>query len=1148
MFSGQGSQYHGMGQDLYRAEPVFRETLDRLDTVAEAELGASVLGRMYDPRRGPSEPFDDLAFTHPAIVMVQLALADTLAGYGIEPDLLLGASLGEFTACVLAGVVDRDTCLRLLIRQARAARGAPPGGMLAVLGDERLHRDIPLLRDHTEVAARNYPGHLVLSGAADALTAAEELLRARDVACHRVPVPYAFHSALMDAGEPAFRAGLAETELRPPRIPIVSCAAMGAVDRVTPDHLWRATRAPIEFAATLTALERGGPYRYIDLGPSGTLHNFVRAGLPAHSRSRSHALLSPLSEDTRALAGLRSTVPARPLVEGSVHLRGAGAPVDGRPCSALRSSGPPRALPFDSGAPLRLTRRTGPAPQHPQEGIMKVYGFPGQGSQAKGMGKDLFDEFPEQTAVADAVLGYSIRELCTQDPRRELKLTQFTQPALYVVSALTWLRKLRDDPTPPDCLVGHSLGEYVALFAAGAFDFETGLRLVKRRGELMSRADGGRMAAVLGCDLDGVEQALRDHQLTGLDIANHNAPAQVVLAGPADQLDQAKPVFEGLGAHFVTLNVSAPFHSRYLRETADEFARYLDGFTLRDPRIPVIANVDARPYRPGEVKRTLARQIASTVRWTDTIRYLMGKGEFEFEELGPGRVLRKLVTKIKAEAEPLVTEPQAAEQQVTAPQATEPQATEPQVTAPQVTEPQVTAPQATAPPLAEAPVAAPPVAAEVAAAPGAVRAETLGAATFRERYGLRYACLAGAMYGGVSGAELLIRLAKSGGMGFFGSGGLALDEVGAGLDAVRAALGADGAYGANLLHQYADPERESALVDLFLRAGVRTIEASGFLRITPALVKYRLSGGRVLAKVSSTDMAAAFLEPAPRRVVRQLLDEGRITAADAERFGHLPMADDLCVEVGAGWYDATGTLATLLPAVVRLRDARAARAGAGPRIHVGAAGGIGSPEAAAAAFVLGAEFLVTGSINQCTPEAATSEGVKDLLQEVEVHDVALAPAPEMFELGVRAQVVKRGVLLPAKAGKLHELWRRHDSFEDIDAPTRRRIEEKFLHGSFHEAAAESDAGPGDDGKRRMATAFRSYLHRGFRLALRGDPERRVDYLVYCGPAMGAFNSWVAGTGLEPWRSRHVDTIAEHLMSETAALLRDRAARYSSSSG
>ncbi|MEU5607160.1 ACP S-malonyltransferase [Streptomyces sparsogenes] len=1090
MFSGQGSQYHGMGQDLYRAEPVFRETLDRLDTVAEAELGASVLGRMYDPGRGPSEPFDDLEFTHPAIVMVQLALADTLAGYGIEPDLLLGASLGEFTACVLAGVVDRDTCLRLLIRQARAARGAPPGGMLAVLGDERLHRDIPLLRDHTEVAARNYPGHLVLSGAADALTAAEELLRARDVACHRVPVPYAFHSALMDAGEPAFRATLAETELRPPRIPIVSCAAMGPVGRVTADHLWRATRAPIEFAATLTALERGGPYRYIDLGPSGTLHNFVRAGLPAHSRSRSHALLSPLSEDTRALAGLRSAVPARP--------------------------------------------RTGPAPQHPQEGIMKVYGFPGQGSQAKGMGKDLFDEFPEQTAVADAVLGYSIRELCIQDPRRELKLTQFTQPALYVVSALTWLRKLRDDPIPPDYLVGHSLGEYVALFAAGAFDFETGLRLVKRRGELMSRADGGRMAAVLGCDLDGVEQALRDHRLTGLDIANHNAPAQVVLAGPADQLDLAKPVFEGLGAHFVTLNVSAPFHSRYLRETADEFARYLDGFTLRDPRIPVIANVDARPYRPGEVKRTLARQIASTVRWTDTIRYLMGRGEFEFEELGPGRVLRKLVTKIKAEAEPLVTEPQATEPQVTAPQAAE-----------EATEQQATAPQATAPPLAEAPVAAPPVAAEVAAAPGAVRAETLGAATFRERYGLRYACLAGAMYGGVSGAELLIRLAKSGGMGFFGSGGLALDEVGAGLDAVRAALGADGAYGANLLHQYADPERESALVDLFLRAGVRTIEASGFLRITPALVRYRLSGGRVLAKVSSTDMAAAFLEPAPRRVVRQLLDEGRIAAADAERFAHLPMADDLCVEVGAGWYDATGTLATLLPAVVRLRDARAARAGAGPRIHVGAAGGIGSPEAAAAAFVLGAEFLVTGSINQCTPEAATSEAVKDLLQEVEVHDVALAPAPEMFELGVRAQVVKRGVLLPAKAGKLHELWRRHDSFEDIDAPTRRRIEEKFLHGSFHEAAAESDAGPGDDGKRRMATAFRSYLHRGFRLALRGDPERRVDYLVYCGPAMGAFNSWVAGTGLEPWRSRHVDTIAEHLMSETAALLRDRAARYGS---
>ncbi|MET9544857.1 ACP S-malonyltransferase [Streptomyces sp. NPDC006627] len=1071
MFSGQGSQYQRMGQGLYRAEPVFRETLDRLDAVVETELGTSVLGRMYAPGHGPAEPFDALIYTHPAIVMVELGLAHTLARYGIRPDLLLGASLGEFTAAVLAGALDAEECLRLLVRQAAALRDAPRGGMLAVLDDEALHRDIPLLRERTEVAARNYPGHFVLSGAHDDLAEAEELLRARKVVCHRVPVPYAFHSRRMDAAEPLFRDVMATADLKPPRIPVVSCATAGEVDRITVDHLWRATRQPIEYAATLAALERLGPHRYLDLGPSGTLHNFTRAGLPADSRSRSFPLLTPLGDDTRSLAAVRAALPAT-------------------------------ASPATPATPVS------------KDGVMKVYGFPGQGSQARGMGKDLFDEFPEETAVADAVLGYSVRELCLEDPRRELKLTRFTQPALYVVSALTWLRERREDPAPPDFLVGHSLGEYVALFAAGAFDFETGLRLVARRGELMSRAEDGRMAAVLGCDLATVERALTENGLTGLDIANHNAPTQFVLAGPTEQIALAKPVFEALKVHYVQLNVSAPFHSRYLRDVADEFARYLDGFTLRDPEIPVISNVHARPYGPGEVKQLLARQISSPVRWTDTVRYLMAEGDFEFRELGPGAVLRKLVTRIKAEAEPLVTRPAATPTEE---------------------------PPAAATPAEETPAAATPAEEPRAEAAVAPRARpggpaALGADTFRERYGLRYAYLAGSMYGGVSGPDLLTRLAKAGGMGFFGTGGLTLDEVEAGLDAVRTDLGADGPYGANLLHQHADPGRESALVDLFLRKGVRTVEASGFLRITPALVKYRLGGGRVLAKVSSTDMAAAFLAPAPRRVVQELIDSGQVSARDAARFADVPLADDLCVETGSGWYDAVGSLTTLLPAVLRLRDAAS---GAGPKVHVGAAGGIGGPEAAAAAFLLGADFLLTGSINQCTPEANTSTAVKDLLQDLDVHDVALAPAAEMFELGVRAQVVKRGVFLPARAGKLHDLWRRHDALGDIDAATRRQIEEKFLRGPLPEAAAPGSGDP----KRQMADAFRSYLDRGFRLALRGEPGRTVDYLIYCGPAMGAFNSWVRGTVLESWQSRHVDAIAEQLMSETAALLRERAAMF-----
>ncbi len=747
-----------------------------------------------------------------------------------------------------------------LVRQAAALRAAPGGGMLAVLDDVALHARVPLLRERTEVAARNYPGHFVLSGAHEDLVAAEEELRARKVVCHRVPVPYAFHSRRMDPGEPLFRSVMAEAELKAPRLPVVSCATGGEVDRVTVDHLWRATRLPIEYAGTLAALERRGPFQYVDLGPSGTLHNFTRNGLPATSRSRSLPLLSPLGDDIRSLAAVRAAVPA----------------------TRRRAQSELPALPVS------------------KDGVMKVYGFPGQGSQAKGMGKDLFDEFPEQTALADSVLGYSIRELCVEDPRRELKLTRFTQPALYVVSALAWLREQRQNPAPPDYFVGHSLGEYAALFAAGTFDFETGLRLVARRGELMSRADGGRMAAVLKCDLETVERALTEHGLTALDIANHNAPGQFVLAGPTEQITAAKPVFERLGAHYVQLNVSAPFHSRYLRETAEEFGRFLTGFTLRDPAVPVVANVDARPYRPGEVARQLARQIASPVLWTDTIRYLMGKGDFTFVELGPGRVLDKLVTKIRAEAEPLVLEAE-----------------------PAVAEAGSAVAEAAEPPV----VAGEPVAARDGGGPAA-----LGAAAFRERYGLRYAASREPCTAACPAPTSWCGLGKAGRHGLLRHRRAPprRGREGPGRGARRArrrwALRRQPAAPAHRPRPGVGPGRPLPARGRAHRRGLRLpADHPGPGQVPPQ----RRAGAR---QGVEHDMAAAFLAPAPPALVRELVDSGQVREDDAARYadaaGRRPVRGDRF-----RWYDAVGSLTTLLPAVLRLRDAAA---GPGPRVHVGA--------------------------------------------------------------------------------------------------------------------------------------------------------------------------------------------------------------------
>lgn len=272
--------------------------------------------------------------------------------------------------------------------------------------------------------------------------------------------------------------------------------------------------------------------------------------------------------------------------------------------------------------------------------------FPGQGSQAKGMGGDLFDRFPEMTAAADRVLGYSIKELCLDDPRGELGLTQFTQPALFVVNALTF--RARGKPAP-DFLAGHSLGEYNALLAAGCFDFATGVALVKERGALMGRVSGGGMSAVIGLEPDRIQSVLHESdEGRRVDVANFNSFDQTVIAGPKEDLAAVQPALEGAGARMVVpLNVSAPFHSRYMRDAQREFEGFLQGFEFAPPSIPVVSNVRARPYEGDMVRATLAEQIGNSVRWLDSMVYLMERPEPSFEECGPGQVLTKLLKQIQ---------------------------------------------------------------------------------------------------------------------------------------------------------------------------------------------------------------------------------------------------------------------------------------------------------------------------------------------------------------------------------------------------------------------------------------------------------------------------------------------------------------------
>jgi malonyl CoA-acyl carrier protein transacylase len=275
--------------------------------------------------------------------------------------------------------------------------------------------------------------------------------------------------------------------------------------------------------------------------------------------------------------------------------------------------------------------------------------FPGQGSQSKGMGVELFDRYPDWTAAADAVLGFSVRELCVDDPRGELGFTRFTQPALFVVNALTYRARLDDGGAVPEFVAGHSLGEYNALLASGVFDFPTGVALVKRRGEIMGRVSGGGMAAVIGLEPQAIQEVLNSTEAgRRIDVANFNSYDQTVIAGPKEDLAVVKDQFEAAGVRaYIPLNVSAPFHSRYMREAQTEFAGFLHNAIFAPPNIPVISNVSGKPYEGDLVRQTLSEQIGNSVRWLESMIYLLSQPEPTFDEVGPGSVLTKLVAQIK---------------------------------------------------------------------------------------------------------------------------------------------------------------------------------------------------------------------------------------------------------------------------------------------------------------------------------------------------------------------------------------------------------------------------------------------------------------------------------------------------------------------
>jgi PfaD family protein len=458
------------------------------------------------------------------------------------------------------------------------------------------------------------------------------------------------------------------------------------------------------------------------------------------------------------------------------------------------------------------------------------------------------------------------------------------------------------------------------------------------------------------------------------------------------------------------------------------------------------------------------------------------------------------------------------------------------------------------------------------AAPGAVPAVpavspgSLGAGSFRAAHGVRGNLVAGAMAGGIASVDMVAAMADAGLMGFFGAGGLPLSEVEAGVAALAARVG-DRPWGANLLHNPAEPEVEERTVDLYLQHGVRRVSASAFMRLTPAIVRYRLTGiredagrivtpNKVFAKVSRPEVAAPFMRPAPSKIVAQLVEAGVLTQEQAALAARVPMAEDVTAEADSGGHTDRRPLVVLLPTLLRLRDRIVAEeqyAREGLTVRVGAAGGIGDPAAAHAAFSLGADYVLTGSINQATVEAGTSELAKVMIAAAGMADCATGPAPDMFELGAHVQVLGQGTMYAQRAGRLYDLYKRCASMDEIPAADRKKIEKQIFRRPLDEVWADTRAywqarDPAQvaradrDPRHQMALTFRWYLGMTSRWARIGDADRRRDFQIWCGPSMGLFNDWVHGTALDPLQARTVGRISWALLHGAAALSRVHVAR------
>ncbi|MFK7997094.1 MAG: PfaD family polyunsaturated fatty acid/polyketide biosynthesis protein [Granulosicoccus sp.] len=438
--------------------------------------------------------------------------------------------------------------------------------------------------------------------------------------------------------------------------------------------------------------------------------------------------------------------------------------------------------------------------------------------------------------------------------------------------------------------------------------------------------------------------------------------------------------------------------------------------------------------------------------------------------------------------------------------------------------------------------------------------EWLGDRGFTAMHDCRFPYVVGEMARGIATPDMVIAAAKAGLLGFYGSAGLPLPDVRDGIEKIKTGLAAqDSAWGANLIHSPQNPGMETSVVDLFLEMKVKRVSASAFMQLSPEIVRYSASGLRrsgdlikrdthVFAKVSRIEVAEKFMSPAPDELLQQLVADNAITEEQAELARCVPVAADITAESDSGGHTDNRPAAVLFSALLETAARMARQYGFDSRaIRIGLAGGIATPQAVAAAFQMGAAYVLSGSVNQPAVESGLSENARKMLVEASAADVMMAPAADMFEQGVDVQVLKRGTLFGLYAKRLHALYRSGATLENLSVGDLQWIEKRLGQSVADAWADTSDylsqnnpqalATAASNGNYRFALLCRRYLFMASQWARDGNSERTADYQIWCGPAMGAFNHWVKGTCLEPLENRNVKQIAWNLLEGAARITR-----------